>query len=353
MSQRTIAALTAGPLLLILVLTAAFAPLPYATYSPGPTVDVLGEDSSGEETIQIPGQKTYQDDGQLRLTTVFVSGVDANMSMMDLLQTWISDDRAVYPYDLVHPDGETQEDSDRDGAVAMVTSQDAAVAVALTELGYDLNPTTQVSFVDPGKPSNGKLKVRDKFVAINGTDVSTLEDVFAAISETPTGQDAEVTVLRGKQERTMSITPIEVDGSPQIGINIGVGFEFPFEVDINVDPDIGGPSAGLMFALSVYDTLTPESLSGGSIVAGTGTITAEGLIGPIGGIQQKIAGARDSGASLFLVPRDNCGDAVGAANGDMRLVMATNFSDATDSLEAYAEDPEADLPSCDDREAVQ
>ncbi len=353
MSQRTIAALTAGPLLLILVLTAAFAPLPYATYSPGPTVDVLGEDASGVETIQIPGQKTYDNDGQLRLTTVFVSGVNADIGMVDLLQTWLSGDRAVYPYDLVHPDGETQEDSDRDGAVAMVTSQDAAVAVALTELGYDLNPTAQVSFVDPSKPSNGKLKVRDKFVAINGNEVTTLEDVFSEIKQTAVDQDVEVTVLRGKNERTFSITPIEVDGSPQIGINIGVGFDFPFDVDINVDPDIGGPSAGLMFALSVYDTLTPESLSGGKIVAGTGTITAEGMIGPIGGIQQKIAGARETGASLFLVPRDNCADAVGADNGDMRLVMATNFSDAADSLKAYAKNPTANLPSCDDREAVQ
>lgn len=352
MSQRTIAALTAGPLLLILVLTAAFAPLPYSTYSPGPTVDVLGEDSGGGETIQIPGQKTYRNDGQLRLTTVFVSGVNADIGMVDLLQTWISGDRAVYPYDAVHPEGETQEDSDRDGAVAMVTSQDSAVAVALTELGYDLNPTPQVSFVDPSKPANGKLNVRDKFVSINGEKVGTLEEVFAAIQGSPSGEDVEVTVLRGKKERTFSITPIDVDGAPQIGISLGIGYEFPFDVEIKVDPEIGGPSAGLMFALSVYDTLTPDSLSGGRVVAGTGTITAEGEVGPIGGIQQKIAGARDAGSDLFLVPRDNCGDAQGAANGDMRLVMATNFSDAVTSLQAYAENPDANLPSCSDLEAT-
>lgn len=352
MSQRTIAALIAGPLLLILVLTAAFAPLPYSTYSPGPTVDVLGEDPDGVETIQIPGQKTYRDDGQLRLTTVFVSGVNADVGMVDLLQTWIGGDRAVYPYDLVHPDGETQEDSDRDGAVQMVTSQDAAIAVALDALGYDLNPTPQVAFVDPEKPADGKLQVRDKFVSINGEKITTFDDVFESISQTPAEQDVEVTVLRGNKERSVSITPLEVEGSPQIGVNIGIGYDFPFEVDISVDSDIGGPSAGLMFALSVYDTLTPDSLSGGAVVAGTGTITDDGEVGPIGGIQQKIAGARQADAEVFLVPSGNCEDAQGAANGDMRLVKATNFSDAQQSLETYAADPDAVLPSCDDRESA-
>ena len=100
----------------------------------------------------------------------------------------------------------------------------------------------------------------------------------------------------------------------RVGIVPGTGFTFPFDVHVNIDPDIGGPSAGLMFSLAIYDTLTPGSLTGDELVAGTGTIPDDGSVGPIGGIQQKIVAARDDGAELFLVPPDNCADALGAPN---------------------------------------
>ncbi len=353
MTQRTIAALVAGPLLVVLLVAASCAPLPYATYKPGPTVDVLGEDSDGGERIQISGQRTYPDDGELRLTTVFVSGIDAEIGMGDALKAWVSGDRAVYPYDAVHPDGETREESEREGAVQMITSQDEAVAAALRELDYDLETTPQVSYVDPELPAQGRLEVRDTFVEVDGEKVSSVKDVLRALRGAEPGTEIEIEVRRHGQERTVRVAPAEVDGRPQIGILLGTGYEFPFEVEINISDEIGGPSAGLMFALSVYDTLTPDSLSGGRVIAGTGTISAEGEIGPIGGIQQKIAGARDDGAELFLVPSRNCDDAEGAENGDMRLVQVAELADATEVLRAFAEDPEADLPSCQDQDQEQ
>ena len=115
---------------------------------------------------------------------------------------------------------------------------------------------------------------------------------------------------------------------------------------VNIDPDIGGPSAGLMFSLAIYDTLTPGSLTGDQVVAGTGTIKDDGSVGPIGGIQQKIVSARDDGASLFLVPPDNCDDALGAPNEDMRLVRADTMHDAVTSIEAWVKNPDASLPTC-------
>ena len=119
----------------------------------------------------------------------------------------------------------------------------------------------------------------------------------------------------------MPVTPESTTtATKRIGITIGPAYDFPFSVEVTVDPDIGGPSAGLMFSLAIYDTLTPGSLTGDDVVAGTGTIDVDGTVGPIGGIQQKIVGAREAGAELFLVPADNCEDAQGARNGDMRLV---------------------------------
>lgn len=122
--------------------------------------------------------------------------------------------------------------------------------------------------------------------------------------------------------------------------------DLPFEVSVNIDDGIGGPSAGLMFSLSIYDTLTPGSLTGGEIIAGTGTVDALGTVGPIGGIQQKIVAARDAGAELFLVPADNCGEALGAPRGDLRLVKVESTKDAITSLESWVDDHDADLPTC-------
>ena len=146
----------------------------------------------------------------------------------------------------------------------------------------------------------------------------------------------------------MSVTPTTVDGHPHVGIQVGTEpvQKLPVDVKVNLDPAIGGPSAGLMFSLGIYDTLTPGSLTGGKTIAGTGTVDAAGSVGPIGGIQQKIVGARDAGAQLFLVPPDNCAEALGAPNGDMRLVKATTMHDALRAVQTWVQDPSASLPSC-------
>ena len=134
-----------------------------------------------------------------------------------------------------------------------------------------------------------------------------------------------------------------------MGVFVGTGFEFPFEVSVAIDDSIGGPSAGLMFALSVYDRLTPGSLTGGAVVAGTGALDRDGRVGPIGGIQQKVAGAADADAELFLVPPDNCEAALEAPDSALdrlRLVRTPTLRSALRSVQTYADDPSAELPRC-------
>ncbi len=354
MSQRLIAAMIAAPLVLALLLFAALKPLDYVTYQPGYTVDVLAE-SDGAEIIQVDGHKTYRDDGELRMTTVLVSrpknkGECAGgcKNLYELMATWAASDDAIYPYDAVYSTDETPESNNREGAVAMVTSQDAAIAVALRELGYDPKPAVEVSFVEPGMPAEGKLLARDLLLKVNGERVTDAQQLVDAIRATEDGDAVELTVRRGRTTTDVSVVPRQIDGVPYIGITPGNGFIFPFDVRVNIDPDIGGPSAGLMFSLAIYDTLTPGSLTGGGVVAGTGEIAPTGQVGPIGGIQQKIAGARDDGAQLFLVPPDNCKEALGAHNGDMRLVKATSMHVALEAIRDWVADPDADLPSCED-----
>jgi PDZ domain-containing protein len=347
MTQRTIAALLAVPMVIALLVAAWTRPLPYVTYEPGLTVDVLGQEN-GKEIIQVQGHRTYRDDGELRMTTVYVSRPRTDIRLYELMTDWLSRKDAVYPYDAVYQPDETDADSKTEGAVDMVSSQDAAVAVALHELGYRAKPAIEVLFVDPGSPADGRLHVRDIFLRVNGEKITDADQLKQAISGTEPGDPVHFTVLRDGRHVEVSVVPEEDEGEPRVGIQLGGGFIFPFDVEVNINPDIGGPSAGLMFSLGIYDTLTPGSLTGGQTVAGTGTIDASGKVGPIGGIQQKIAGASGDGAELFLVPPDNCKDAIGAQNGDMRLVKAPTMHSAVESIEAWVEDPDADLPSCQD-----
>ena len=141
--------------------------------------------------------------------------------------------------------------------------------------------------------------------------------------------------------------PTVQDGRKIIGVDIAPAIvRFPFQVTLNIDTEIGGPSAGLMFSLGIYDTLTPGSLTGGETIAGTGTMDLSGTVGPIGGIDQKIAASRNAGAEIFLVPADNCADVKDARPGDMRLVKVTTLSDAVASVKAWDSDHSASLPSC-------
>jgi PDZ domain-containing protein len=361
MNQRALAAFLAMPLVVALAVIALFKPLPYTTYGPGPTIDVLGA-PDGKEIIQVPeGQKTYRDDGQLRMTTVSVTPKDSDQNLFQVMGAWLDRNDAVYPKEAVYPDDKTADQVRDEGQVQMVSSQDTAVAVALGALGETVTPSLEVTLVNPDSPADGALAVRDLIRKVNGTplsdDISKASDELrTAIKSTEPGQQVTLTVLRDGKEIDVPITPEErttdlfgtvpVTGTQQVGILLGQGFILPFPVSVTIDPRIGGPSAGLMFSLGIYDTLTPGSLTGGGRVAGTGEIAPDGTVGAIGGIQQKIVGAREDGAQLFLVPADNCEDAKGAHNGDMRLVRVDTFDTAKTAIEAWAKDHDAKLPSC-------
>ncbi len=345
MNQRLIAAVVAAPLVLVLVVAAAVMKLPFVTYAPGSTFDVLGK-NDGVEIIQVDGHAVYRDDGQLRMTTVLVSVPQQRKNLFEVLAAWASPDDAVYPYDAIYDQQQTPQESDIEGQVEMTSSQDTASAVALEEMGVDVPAQLQVAYVDEGTPADGKLEARDVIERADGTKIVTGQDLVKAIQGAPKGEPVRFTVLRGGDRREVAVTPEVVDGEQRVGIRLGIGFDLPFPIDVNIDPAIGGPSAGLMFSLAIYDTLTKGSLTDGESIAGTGTIDPTGAVGPIGGIAQKIAGARAAGAQLFMVPPDNCADALSADAGDMRLVRAETMHDARTAIEDWTVDHDADLPSC-------
>jgi PDZ domain-containing protein len=345
MTQRTLAGILAIPLLVALWAVALTSGLPYVTYQPGVTVDVLGSED-GEEIVQVSGRKTYRDGGELRMTTVYVTRPQSTVNLFEATGAWISRDDAIVPYDAVYSPDETQEDSRTESAVEMVSSQDAAVAAALTELGIDVSPVTEVLNVSEGMPAAGRLEVRDVLLEVDGRAVTSPEDVVDIVQAAPAGEPLDFRIRRGEDERTVQVTPKTVDGRPRVGITPGTGFDFPFQVSVNIDATIGGPSAGLLFSLAIYDTLTPGSLTDDAVVAGTGTIDQDGEVGPIGGIPQKIAASREEGAELFLVPEGNCREAERAPRGDMRLAVVSTMHEAVEAIETWTADREAPLPTC-------
>jgi Lon-like protease len=350
MTQRTLAGLLASALLVVLWVAAFSVPLPYVTYRPGPTVDVLAEEE-GDEIVQVDGHRAYRDGGELRMTTVYVNSPEERVDLLQLMAAWLKQDEAVRPRDSVFPPGQTDEDKDLESSVAMVSSQDVAVATALRALDIDVSPVIEVLHVDKDAPAGGRLRVRDQILEIDGERIRNVQQVVDAVADTPKGAPVAFHVRRGTTTRTVEVTPRIVDGTPKVGIVPGPGYEFPFSVDVKIPETIGGPSAGLMFSLAIYDTLTPGSLTRDGVVAGTGTMSEDGSVGPIGGIQQKIAGAADAKSGLFLVPAGNCAEAAAAPeHDDMRLVRVSSFDEALRAVETWATDRDADLPTCEENE---
>lgn len=345
MTRRTVAIAISVPLMVALWACAILRPVPYVTFQPGVTVDMLST-VDGQERIQIKGHKAYYDTGELRMTTVSVTRAGSSVSIFAAMQAWLDEDDAVQPYDAVYEETETDASNQKESSLQMVTSQDAAEVAALRSLDYEVPLRPRVIAVEKDMPATGKLRKGDWILAVDGTRITDAQQVVDLIGKTRPGRPLTVVVRRGEKRMSFDLAPEKVDGKVRLGFSQAVQYDFPFDIDILIDPEIGGPSAGMMFSLAIVDTLTPGSLTHGQHIAGTGTIDAEGKVGPIGGIQQKIPAVRDVGAKLFLVPAENCAEALGAERGDVRLVKVNTLTDAIASVEKWSADPNADLPSC-------
>jgi PDZ domain-containing protein len=177
--------------------------------------------------------------------------------------------------------------------------------------------------------------------------VEDLPQLREVLQRTEAGEPVTVTVRRGSRTTQVQVTTTAAeDGSTLLGVLVDPVYDFPFDVQIQVER-IGGPSAGMTFALGIIDKLTPGPLTGGENIAGTGTVDASGAVGPIGGIRQKVAGARDAGADWFLAPAGNCAELVGHVPDGLRVVRVGTLGQARDAVEAIgAGRRTSQLPAC-------
>ncbi|WP_328327665.1 PDZ domain-containing protein [Kribbella sp. NBC_00382] len=343
MTRRTATLVTSIVVLLLTLGLVTVFPVPFVSFSPGPVKNTLGE-AKGKPVIEITGHETFPTTGELDLTTVSVTSPDRELTLPQAMRNWLDPHHDLFPRDIIYPPEQSADEVEQQNTAEMTGSQDSAVAAALQEAGVPFKP--KVSTVAEKSPADGKLKPGDIVLKVDGTTPTQVPQVGELVRKHKVGEDVSFLISRGGKEQTVVLKTAATPSDktrPMVGITIGV--ESPVKVTVNLGQDIGGPSAGTAFALAIYDKLTDGDLLAGKHIAGTGTIDALGQVGAIGGIQQKIAGAKNDGATVFLVPEPNCEAALHADVDGIRLVKITTLHEAIGALKALASGT-GDVPAC-------
>jgi PDZ domain-containing protein len=316
-------------LAMVLGVLGGVATVPYVALGPGPTFDTLGQ-VDGTTVVKIEGERTYPTTGQLNMTTVSV--VDG-VTLFGALGFWLSGRNALVPRDGIFPPEQTAEEAQQRNAALFQDSETSAEAAALRYLGY---PSPVVETVADDGAARNSLQPGDELVRIDGSAVGSTQEVLDALSGRASGERVEVAYRRGDlpgEVVTITLLPGPDPGRGYLGVTVTDHPDVDFEIMISL-ADVGGPSAGLIFAMSIVDKLTPGPLTGGRFVAGTGQITPTGEVQPIGGIPFKMLEAKEAGAAVFLVPAENCAEAAGNAPEGLRLVKVASLDDAVRGLTA-------------------
>lgn len=299
--------------------------LPYYAFSAGPVGDAV-------DAIHVGGDvPVYQPDGELFMLTVSLQEVNAYEAVAAGLDPAVD----LVRRQLIRSPEETDEQFKERTLDAMDVAKANAVAVALDRLeqrGFDprsVSKGVRVADVVEGAPSAGILQTDDVLVEVDGVDVAVATDIRDVLADKSPGDVVTVVVERDGERMTFPITlGAAEDGRPIVGIF--VGDIVPIDIESG---NIGGPSAGMMYTLAIFDLLSEGDLTSGHVVAGTGTMSQDGTVGPIGGVRQKVVAAEAAGAEIMLVPEGNYEEALTAPRERMELVPVTTIDDALAYLE--------------------
>jgi len=321
--------LTGLLLALAVILLGSTLRVPLVALGPGPTYDTLGQ-ADDRPVVAVTGLMTYPTSGQLNMTTVSVSD---RLTMFRALGLWAAGDSRIVPREDIYPPDKTDQEVEQEIRKSFVTSE---VNAEVAALGYLHRPIkVMIGGVGDKSPAVGLLSPGDQLLAIDGRPIESVSAVYEALRETRPGQQVTIRVLRAGAPREVAVTLGSRPDGPQGFLDVTPSGELlnPDEIMIGLT-DVGGPSAGLIFALAVVDKLTPGELTGGRFVAGTGEISQAGDVGPIGGIPFKMMAARAAGATVFLVPAKNCEEAMSNAPEGLQLVKVGTLGEAVSGLDA-------------------
>ena len=350
MSRRVRTLAVSGALFVVLLILTMTLPVPYVVLSPGPTCNTLTTCPGETATIiKITGTPTRHTSGNLNLTTVSYS--TSRLTVFDALRAWIDHDRVVVPRSALFPPGQSTQQVNTQNKNDFTSSQDNAIVAASCELGYP--KAFGVLTVVPKGPSDGILEPGDVFVSIDGKPAGTYRQLKGILDKEQPGNRVRIVVRRNSSPTQSSNKTLTVTlGKPPegaTGASLGITVPpvpvclAPFQVQLGLNDEIGGPSAGMMFALGIIDKVG-QNLTKGRFIAGTGTISTTGAVGPIGGIALKMIAARDAGATVFLAPAGNCTDVVGNIPDGLRVVKVSTLHGAVRSLQDLAKGKR--VPSC-------
>ncbi len=333
----TFALLVSTAVTLGILAIAFFLPVPFVKLAPGPTFNVIGE-FDGTPVIAISGAEIFPTSGDLDMTTVRESGGPrGGLTFVDAIGSWFNASDAVVPREMIYPDDISGEDVKARNAALFSTSESNSIAAALNYLELPVHTKIVATAVIIGAQADEVFLPRDEILSVNGAPVSTPSDVVDAVQGSPVGTEFTFEIRRSAENMTLTVASGEnpgAPGKPYLGISVGKLYSADFDINFTLS-EVGGPSAGLMFATGIVDKLTPENLTGGNHIAGTGTITPEGVVGPIGGIRQKLAGARAAGAELFLMPEQHCAEAQGHIPNGLTVTPVTSLADAIKEMSQW------------------
>ncbi len=340
-------------LAVVVAVVISMVPSPYVIEQPGPAFNTLGSAPSGNQQvplITIPVEKTYPTTGALDMLTVSVLGTPQGLpNWVEVAAAWLDPTKAVIPVGAIYPSGVTTAVVNQQNSIEMKNSQQDAIAAALSELGYSFTSTLTVAGFSAKSPAASVLRAGDQILGVNGQALHDVNSLRLAIKKNGTAAPAALKIRRAGTDSVVQVTPV-LSGTgaaavPVLGVLVGSDYTFPFEVKIQL-ANVGGPSAGMMFALGIIDKLTPGPLTGGKRIAGTGTITATGVVGPIGGIRQKLYGARQAGAAYFLAPHSDCTEVAGHIPAGLTVFSVRTLKDALAAVKAIAAGSTGGLARC-------
>ena len=354
--RRLRRAVVAGSFILVVALIAAvfLVPVNAVIEAPGPTWNVLDNGSSSDQDVlKVSGTETYPTEGALRMTTVSVSGCPGYpVTTADLIAAWFSADKRIVDRNEVCPQDQSAEQVEETGKAQMTASQDSAVIAALVETGKAGAMHLTVTEVTEQQTST-EIQAGDVLETITPqggqtTTLASFSQLRELMTTIPEGTRVTLGVRRGDQKASAALTtiaPQEGTTGSLLGLSLKISVDSPVEATFGLS-DVGGPSAGMMFALGVVDEITPGALTGGKDISGTGTIDMTGQVGPIGGIQQKMAGARESGSTFFLAPASNCNEVTGHEPKGMQVFAVNTLHEAIAATEAIASGNTSGLATC-------
>ncbi|MEY3378468.1 MAG: hypothetical protein RLZZ125_45 [Actinomycetota bacterium] len=320
----------------LLAIATLAAPIPYVFFKPGVPDNVTGR------LIEINDAKSYKPNGKLYITSILVTNPGSPVFGAETLYNWAIGPHVVLPRDVVYPPAVEGAVIQRDSRAEMSGSKVTATAAALSYLGYQFEEIYFISRVRDYSDAKRKLEPGDRILIVDGDTIKEIEEIRSAYSDRKIGDVIEIKVDREINGETREFVekvrlvsnqePGADPGRPAIGILVGTTAKFPVDIDFNIR-GVGGPSAGLIFAVGVVEKMTPEDLLRGRKVAGTGSISPNGEVGAIGGIEEKMIGASRKGATIFLAPRDNCPDIKHIPKG-LKVIPVSTLSEAIAALRA-------------------